>query len=205
VKSKRIELLAPMLLLMASVCLADNKPSPCALQSEVLSAATPGSREAIDALKHFQECLRLASEQERMDWAVTRHTWAGSLDKLPNGGWVFLTVSEDGTYAVFGSRRHAVREGSVASIWVRYEYRERQSHGGENYQSDVVRVMYDCARVASKDVAITYYSGSNLEGEPTSYTYDESKVRWSPAIPGTLGDSLLDWACNAAPRSAKPQ
>jgi hypothetical protein len=112
-----------------------------------------------------------------------------------------LMVSDDGTYAVFGSRRHAIREGNVVSIWLRREYRESQSNGAGSYKAAVERYMYDCARVASKNVAGTFYSENNLGGSGSSFTNEEKLVSWVPAIPGTLGDFLLDWACKTVPRA----
>ena len=64
--------------------------------------------------------------------------------------------------------------------------------------------MYDCAGIRSKSVSGTYYVNNNLDGAGSSYTYDETKVAWAPAIPGTIGDSLLDWACETIPPRAQP-
>jgi hypothetical protein len=61
--------------------------------------------------------------------------------------------------------------------------------------------------VKSKGVSSTYYGENNLGGGTgSSVNSDEAKVSWAPAIPGTVGDYLLDWACKAVPRvpTAKP-
>lgn len=64
-----------------------------------------------------------------------------------------------------------------------------------------MRQMFDCARMTTKSVAITYYPENNLDGIGLSFVYEEAKVGWAPAIPGTVGDTLLDWACKAVPRA----
>jgi hypothetical protein len=108
-----------------------------------------------EARKDWQTCTTIAAEQKKEKFVATRDSWTASLDKLPSGGWVFLTVSSDGTYAIFGSHRHATREGNVVALWLRTEYREGQSNGSEGYKSVVERNMYDCARMASKQVSTT--------------------------------------------------
>jgi hypothetical protein len=205
---KRILLFAPALLYVFSPPIqADERPNPCANQEQARKdlLGKPGYDEAEKA---WQQCATLAIQQRKTELEATRDTWAASLDKLPNGGWIFLMVSPDGTYAVFGSRRHATREGSVVSLWLRYEYREQQTlNGYSNVKSVVERDMYDCARVKSKGVSSTYYGENNLGGGTgSSVNSDEAKVSWAPAIPGTVGDYLLDWACKAVPRvpTAKP-
>jgi hypothetical protein len=188
----------------ASPSRAEDNSDPCALQWKASTDAigTPGFAEAQDI---YRKCTAIADEQKKAEFAATRDPWAASLERLPNGGWTFLMVSPDGTYAVFGSHRHATREGNIVALWLRYEHREQQTNGANgHYKSDVEREMYDCARVASKGVATTYYPENNLGGVGPSYTYEEAKVAWSPAIPGTVGDFLLDWACKTTPRAQSP-
>jgi Surface-adhesin protein E len=202
----RIHLFVPILLLIGSVSLAGTKPNPCALQQDEVAAAQYGTPAKTDALKNLEACLAIAQEQEKAEWAETRNSWAASLDKLPNGGWEFLMVSADGTYAIFGSHRHGTREGNVVAIWLRYEFRDKQIINGNVVRSRVERNLYDCAGVRSKPVSDGFYPQSNLGGEPITNTFDEAKVAWSPAIPGTVGDSLLDWACKTTTRAQpKPQ
>lgn len=180
---------------------ADESSGPCALQWKAATDAI-GTPEFAEEQKHYEACTAIAAEQQKADFAATRATWAASLNKLPNGAWKFLFVSDDGTFAVFGSHRHATREGDIVSLWLRYEYREQHSNGNENYKSEVERDMYNCARTSTKAVSVTYYHENNLDGVGSSFAYDESKVAWVPVIPGTLGDSLLDWACKTTQRAA---
>ena len=199
---KREFLFLPLaLIFFGSVCRADEDNSdPCALQWKAALAAT-GTPTYDEARRDWQTCSTIAAEQKKEQFVATRESWAASLAKLPSGGWIFLTVSSDGTYAIFGSHRHATREGNVVALWLRTEYREAQSYGNESYKSLVERYMYDCVRVASKQVSTTYYRENNLEGPGSSFTFEEAKVAWAPAIPGTMGDSLLDWACKTVPRT----
>lgn len=154
-----------------------------------------------EASKDWQKCSTIAAEKKKVEFVATRDSWAAALDRLPSGGWIFLQVSSDGTSAIFGSRRHATREGSVVAVWLRTEYREGQSSGSESFKSVVERYMYDCARMTSKQVSSTFYRANNLAEPGSSLTFEEGKVAWAPVIPGTIGDSLLDWACKTVPRA----
>lgn len=71
--------------------------------------------------------------------SISRKEWVASLDPLPGGGWQYLMGTDDGTVAIFGSRRHAAREGNVETLWMRYEYRQMQYVAGQQYKSEVVR------------------------------------------------------------------
>ena len=205
---KRILLFVPILFfVLSSPSWAEGTTYPCASQEKARHDAL-GKPEYEEVENAWKTCYDLAVQQKKSEYVATRDTWAASLDKLPNGGWVFLMVSPDGTNAIFGSHRHATREGNIVAIWLRYEYRDEQRNDlASQYKSEVQRNIYDCARVTFKSVAITYYGSNNLSGgEGLPYTYDEAKVAWAPAIPGTIGDSLLDWACKTTPRpQAKPQ
>lgn len=188
--------------LIASAGHANESSYPCATEFNQALAAT-GKPEYDQASQALRDCEVRANEQKRKHFADTRDTWAAGL-KLPGGGWQLLTVAPDGTYAVFGSREHEIRRGNVVAVWMRYEYREDQSANGLDYMSEVERDLYDCERIASKTVSVTYYRKNNL-GEPgPSYVYDEAKSPWAPTIPGTLGDGLLSWACSTGVKATRP-
>lgn len=205
---KRIFLVVPILAFaLASATRAEFKPPWCVPEYKEYLDAKFNTPERDAAQKIWEKCLALANEQEKAEFSSTRDTWAASLDKLPNGGWAFLRVDAKGTNAIFGSHTHATREGNIVALWLRYEYREAQTdQPGLNYKSFVEREIFDCGNVKYKIVAEIYYSESNLGGVSRApYEYDEAKVGWTAAIPGTLGDSLLDWACKAAPRAKSPR
>jgi hypothetical protein len=181
---------------------ADDTPAPCEAEWQRAIPGKPGYEEAIEA---WRECKARADEAKKKEFAETGRAWALGLDPIPTGGWALLQVSGDGTAAVFGSRRHETRKGSVVSIWLRYEERESQTNNGATFKSEVERTLYDCERIATKAISATYYSENNLSGTGPSYVYDEAKTSWSPVIPGTVGDSLLEWACRTTTQPAKPR
>jgi hypothetical protein len=71
-----------------------------------------------------------------------------------------------------------------------------QQFGYQTYRSYVARTEFDCETDSTRDMAITYYSGSNLlDGAMESQVAKPSVAEWSPAVPGTIGESTVEWGC----------
>lgn len=194
---------AVLLVLLGCLCsspaFASDEAAPCPSElQKVLTAASANDPNYQKIREAWDECEDRAETAKKADFARTADAWAAGLDRLPGGGWVLLEVRPDGTSAVFGSRRHEIRKGSVVAVWLRTEYRETQANNGISYKSLVERDMYDCERIANKEVSVAYYGENNLNAPAGSFTFDEEKSTWNPIIPGTVGDSLLDWACRAS-------
>ena len=183
-----------LLLGFATTSRAEDTVDPCDFQHKEMLATPSNTIEYPLAKKDWEDCMK------KQNYIETRKVWAASLDKLPNGEWIFLTVSEDGTLAVFATFRNATREENVVSVWQRWEYRDQQP---DKSRSAAVREMYDCVHKASKPVLAVNYAQNNLGNQASSKSYEE---KWVPVVPGTLRDQLLDWACKSVPRAqtAKP-
>lgn len=182
------------LLLLGCLFSSPNHADEACMSEYAQMKASSGKPEYEQAYQAAKACETRASEQKKKDFAETRTTWEAGLDPLTSGGWELAVLSWDGTYAVFGSRRHETRKGSTVAVWFRYEFREQQSSNG-TYKSAVERDLYDCERNTTKTVSATYYGENNLVRGGSSYTYDDGKVTWVPIIPGSLADQLLEWAC----------
>jgi len=178
-----------------------TNPTPCAWQQRNLSAAQPNTPEAKHWRDVYKECATVA-------FADTKDAWAGTLDKLPSGEWQYLMVSDDGTFATFGSHRHSSREGDIVAIWIRYEFRTPQETG-EPFKSLVERDEYDCVRIAARRISYTHYAENNLGTVMSSHTEQfQAHDGWVPVIPGSTGEFLLDWACKTTPpglQATKPR
>ena len=198
--NKRTFLLLLLGCLFSSSGHADETPCASELKQATDSIGKP---EYAQTSKVWADCQVQWEQQKQKVFAETRINWSEGLDPLAGGGWALLNVSRDGSYAVFGSRRHETRKGRVSAVWLRYELREPKSDNAVSYMSEVERTLYDCERIATKSISVVYYKENNLGwGVRSAYTYDEAKVAWTPVVPGTLGDSLLEWACNTHPAKA---
>jgi hypothetical protein len=129
--------------------------------------------------------------------------WARSIDPLPNGGWQYITSgSGDSANVVFASSHNMVRNGNIVTVWLRWEYMKAQSSRFPPYKSEVVREQIDCGRLATRLLSTSYYANNNLEGQPQTFVADEHKQSWEPAIPGTVGEYMVQWVCSKPKRAA---
>jgi hypothetical protein len=124
--------------------------------------------------------------------------WLASLKPIPEGGWQFLMTSDQADHedALFVSSHNMMIRGRLVTAWFRWEYMAAQTYLNQFYQSAVVREEIDCDSAATRDLAITSYSDSNLGGSTIlSQVFDAKVVAWAPAIPGTMGEFMVRWAC----------
>jgi hypothetical protein len=154
--------LLPLCLLACMTSLpghAEDAPAPCAAEHKQWwdELSTPHhEQQSQEAAKVLKVCEDQAEATKKADFARTGSTWAAGLDPLPAGGWASLLVSNDGTFSIFGSHRHDSRKGSVVAVWLRTEYREMQTApNGSKFRSAVERDLYDCDRIAQKEVSYT--------------------------------------------------
>jgi hypothetical protein len=133
---------------------------------------------------------RLARKAEPMAWVRT-------LDPLISGGWEFRSVAADGSWATYSTEHQLKRSGHLLTVWIRQEFPEAQrGAGGEAYLSSVEKVQYDCGDDRSRILAVIYYPGNNLAGNQQTEDSDPKQIPWSPVVPGTQNETLMQWACN---------
>jgi hypothetical protein len=136
--------------------------------------------------------------------------WMKAITYPDAGNWEWLLYASDYSSVWLVSRRNAVRHGNVVSVWVRIENRESQQdlYSGKYYLSGAYRDELDCDNPATRVVSSSLYGARNLGGDTvSSRAYQPEQVVWSPAVPGTIGDSLVTWVCanfkSPAPKSTK--
>lgn len=201
--NKRIFLLLVLGCILSSRAFAeDAPPDPCAQEYKAAMDPTARSGSFADTQKALSECQARETEKRKNVTAATGPVWATKLDPLSSGGWEVQDVTADGISVLFGSRRHEVRKGTTVTVWLRDEFRETQVKNGQTYKGLVERDVYDCERMTTKVLSVTYYAENNLQASGNSYAYDEGAVRWIPIIPGTVGESILDWACKSPKQAA---
>jgi hypothetical protein len=136
------------------------------------------------------EAVRAPAPSEEM-------LWAGSINPLPNGGWVYVGSLANTVGLFYASTHNVIRSGQIITIWIRWEYRLEQSSAYNlKFRSVVAREEVDCTRQASRDLTQSFYPKNNLDGTATSYSYESQKVLWDPSIPGTVGEFLANWVCS---------
>ena len=127
-----------------------------------------------------------------------QEAWLKTIAVVPAAGWEFVASAADSQSMVFASIYNLSRDGSIISLWYRWEFMNGQHNQGasDRFYSFVERDDVNCTIQASKQLAIAYYASNNLRSEGSSYLRDGTKVLWSPATSGTIAELMTTWACS---------
>ena len=120
--------------------------------------------------------------------------WVKQLDLKGRMDWEWIETYPEQVF--FATRQDARRNGNVVTMWMRIEYKDTRMPGP--HRSAVSRDDWDCDRRRRANIGTFFYRWNNLEGgDPERAT---SILRnWETVEPGTLADTLLDFACSIQP------
>lgn len=117
--------------------------------------------------------------------------WVKELDLKGRLEWEWIETYPDQVY--FATRQDAQRDGDVVTMWTRIEYRVPQEPGA--YRSVASRDQWDCAGKRKANVNTVYYRWKNLD-DNEAMTSRANLPDWQVVEPGSLGATLLDFACS---------
>jgi hypothetical protein len=116
--------------------------------------------------------------------------WVKELDLKGRMEWEWIETYTDEVY--FATRQDYQRDGDIVTMWTRIEYRVPKTPGP--YQSVASRDRWDCKNRRQANVSIVYYRWHNLEDNDPN-TAVTSLESWDGVEPGSLGETLLEFAC----------
>ncbi|KPJ81602.1 MAG: hypothetical protein AMJ58_04545 [Gammaproteobacteria bacterium SG8_30] len=116
--------------------------------------------------------------------------WVKELDLKGRMDWEWIETYTDEVY--FATRQDYQRDGDIVTMWTRIEYRVPKTPGP--YQSVASRDRWDCKNRRQANVSIVYYRWHNLEDNDPN-TAVTSLESWDGVEPGSLGETLLEFAC----------
>jgi hypothetical protein len=126
--------------------------------------------------------------------------WVKQLDLKGKMDWEWIETYPSEVY--FATRRDFEREGDIVKMWTRVEYRDPQAAPAP-HRSVASRDAWDCATKRQANLSVVYYRWANLDDtEP-----QQSKTMmqdWKVIEPGSLGATLLEFACSLGPQTAVP-
>ncbi len=123
--------------------------------------------------------------------------WVKRLDLKGRMDWEWIETYPTAVY--FATRQDVERDGDVVTLWTRIEYRDPQA-SPVPHRSVASRDAWDCASKRRSNVSVLYYEWNDLEdSEPGKGT--PGLPSWDAVEPGTLGATLLDFACSLDPAS----
>lgn len=117
--------------------------------------------------------------------------WVKELDLKGRMDWEWIETYPDEAY--FATRQDFEREGDIVTMWTRVEYRVPQEPGA--YRSAASRDQWDCAAKRKANVRTVYYRWKNLDDNEAT-TARANLTDWQVVEPGTLGETLLKFACS---------
>ena len=170
--------------------------------SSVGLAQTPAQQKTWEAQRAQAAAdAKLRLEQLERDRAARKAdpmSWVNTLAPMPRGGWEFRSVASDGSWAAYSTTHQMKRSSKGVTVWLRQEFAEPQRDANDDaYLSVVQHVEYDCAKIRARPLLVIYYSQNNIKGNAQTEEADPKQAPWDPIVPGTLGDSNFQWACNA--------
>ena len=117
--------------------------------------------------------------------------WVKELDLKGRMDWEWIETYTDEVY--FATRQDFERDGEIVTMWTRIEYRVPQEPGA--YRSAASRDQWDCAAKRKANAHTVYYRWKNLDDNEAT-TARANLTDWQVVEPGTLGETLLNFACS---------
>jgi len=119
------------------------------------------------------------------------NTWVKELDLKGKMDWEWIDTYPSQVY--FATREDHHWDGDVVTMWTRVEYRDPQDPDG--YRSALSRDKWDCKEKRKANVNTVYYRWHNLQDD-SPMTSRSNLTDWQKVKPGTLGETLLQFACD---------
>ncbi len=120
--------------------------------------------------------------------------WVKQLELRGRMDWEWIETYPMQVY--FATRQDSRRDGNVVTMWLRIEYKDPQSPG--SHRSAVSRDDWDCVKRQRSTQGLVFYKWNNLED--TDPVRSTNLLRnWEKIQVGTMGDTLLDFACSIHP------
>ena len=117
--------------------------------------------------------------------------WVKELDLKGKMNWEWIETYVDEVY--FATREEFERDGDVVTMWTRIEYRVPQQPA--DHRSALSRDRWDCKEQRKANVNTVYFRFKNLD-DAKPLTSRANLTDWQVVEPGTLGATLLKFACS---------
>lgn len=120
--------------------------------------------------------------------------WVKRLDLKGRMDWEWIETYPDRVF--FATRRDAQRNGDIVTMWMRIEYKDPQSPS--THRSALSRDDWDCKEKRRATVGTFFFKWNNLQDDDPERSTALFKT-WEAIEPGTLAQTLLDFACTLTP------
>jgi hypothetical protein len=150
-------------------------------------------------LAHFAPLLLLAASPAALAQITTvpmkgvGNEWVKELDLRGRMDWEWIETYPEQVF--FASRRDSNRVGDVVTMWIRLEYKHPQHPLA--HKSALSRDDWDCRKRQRSTSGVFFYRWNNLQDDKDSPEHSTNLLRtWEKIEPGTVGETLLLFACS---------
>ena len=120
--------------------------------------------------------------------------WVKQLELKGRMDWEWIETYPDRVF--FATRRDAQRNGDIVTMWMRIEYKSPQSPS--THRSALSRDEWDCKEKRRATMGTFFFKWNNLQDDDPERSTALFKT-WEKIEPGTLAQTLLDFACTLTP------
>jgi len=120
--------------------------------------------------------------------------WVKKLQLKGRMEWEWIETYPDQVF--FATRRDARRDGAVVTMWMRIEYKDTRSPS--SHKSALSRDDWDCAQKRRANLGTFFFRWNNLDDDDPEQATAFLRS-WEKIEPGTLADTLLQFACSIRP------
>ena len=107
--------------------------------------------------------------------------------------WVKVSDTDETGKTVYVDPATIRRNSNLVKMWQFYDYKTVQTVGGNRFLTAKEQWEFDCAEGRSRVVARKEFSGNMGSG---TMVFTNSEVgKWTPVIPGSIGQAVWDVAC----------
>jgi hypothetical protein len=119
--------------------------------------------------------------------------WVKALELRGRMEWEWIETYPEVVY--FATRHEAARNGDVATMWMRIEYKHPQHPLA--HQSALSHDDWDCLNRTRSTRGVFFYKWNNLQTDRDQPEHSTNLLRtWEKVQKGTIGETLLNFACS---------
>jgi surface-adhesin protein E len=108
--------------------------------------------------------------------------------------WLWASANNQVGLTIYVDPETIRRNGDLVKLWQLYDYKTRQTVGGDSFLSSKAQRQFDCVTQRTRLLAFTHFTGNMGSGNRVFSDLDESE--WKPVAPGSVGQALWRFACS---------
>jgi surface-adhesin protein E len=110
------------------------------------------------------------------------------------GEWLWASANNQVGLTIYVDPDTIRRNGDLVKLWQLYDYKTRQTVGGDSFFSSKAQRQFDCVKQRTRLLSFTHFTGNMGSGNRVFSDLDESE--WKPVAPGSVGHALWRFACS---------